>query len=178
MSIGNRIKHFRKKKGLTQLELSQRLDVKNNTISDYEANRSEPRINTLIKLAKEFNVTVDELIGIPQSNSNIHTTNKNPIEIKVNEEYILGLIDEKLENYFSSYPKQVLWDSNDLKAYTRMSWNTIQESFFHDPNFPKFKVGNKWFFSAKKAEMFIDNWALEKIRKGCGTKNEPTTKTR
>lgn len=178
MNIGYKIKHLRKKRGLTQLELSRKLNVKHNTVSDYESNKTEPRISALIKLAREFDVTVDELVGMPRLITNNHTTNINPIEIKVNEEYVNDLIDKKLDDYISSYPTLVLWDSNDLKTYTRMSWNTIQDSFFHDPSFPKFKVGNKWFFPAKEAENFINHWALEKTKKGRLHNHGSTTKIR
>ncbi|SCM00677.1 Group-specific protein [Bacillus cytotoxicus] len=44
-----------------------------------------------------------------------------------------------------------------------MSWNTIQDQFFFDPRFPKFKVGQKWYFPAKQTQKFLLEWAEEKM---------------
>lgn len=46
---------------LTQTELGNKLKVGGGTISSWEMNRTEPNVNYLIKLAKIFNITLDEL---------------------------------------------------------------------------------------------------------------------
>lgn len=55
----------------------------------------------------------------------------------------------------------VYWDTAELKKRTCMSWNFIQEQFFFDPRFPKRKVGTKWFFPAREAREFLEQWLRE-----------------
>ena len=62
MKILNRLKEFRIKKGFTQIELAQKLNVKQNTVSQWETGESLPRADKLFKLAKILNCTVDELL--------------------------------------------------------------------------------------------------------------------
>ena len=63
---------------------------------------------------------------------------------------------EKLEH------QQTFWDSDDLKKHCRMSWNTIQDTFFHEPDFPKAKIGGRWLYPAKEAEQFLLSWLNER----------------
>jgi|SRR5699024_6300130 len=53
------------------------------------------------------------------------------------------------------------WDAKELKRQTNMSWNTIQDKFFHAPGFPKFSTGNKWYFPARECKAFLEQWAKE-----------------
>lgn len=57
----NRIKEFRKKKNITQVNLSKELNVKQNTISDWEKDKKMPNIRKAIELAKILDTTVEEL---------------------------------------------------------------------------------------------------------------------
>ncbi len=51
MTIAEKIKESRLKLGLTQQEVSEKLFVTRQTISNWENNRSTPDIDTLIKLS-------------------------------------------------------------------------------------------------------------------------------
>ena len=57
-----RLKELRIKKEITQKELSKKLNVKQNTISQWETGERLPRADKLFKLAKILNCTVDELL--------------------------------------------------------------------------------------------------------------------
>lgn len=59
----NRIKELRKSKGLTLKQLGEKLDMKNNTLSQYETGKREPKIETWRKLADFFGTTVSYLQG-------------------------------------------------------------------------------------------------------------------
>lgn len=59
---GQNIKNLRERKGLTQQELAVRVDVAQATVANWESGRREPDINILIRIAKLFNVTLDELV--------------------------------------------------------------------------------------------------------------------
>lgn len=64
MSVGNRITQLRKQIGLTRAELAQRLEIPQTTLRNYEMNLREPRYELLIKIANEFQVSTDYLLGV------------------------------------------------------------------------------------------------------------------
>lgn len=68
-SIGERIKYLRKNKGLTQTELGDKFGVTKTAVSNWEKNFREPNIETIDKLSKIFNVSVEYLINGNQSNN-------------------------------------------------------------------------------------------------------------
>lgn len=55
-------KIMRMRKGLTQIELSKRLDMSQQAVSQWENGRSKPPVNVLRKLANTLEVDVEELI--------------------------------------------------------------------------------------------------------------------
>lgn len=57
----NRIKEFRTRKKLSQLELAKKMNVKQNTISEWENDRRLPNIRKAIKLAEILNTTIENL---------------------------------------------------------------------------------------------------------------------
>ena len=61
--IGKTIKELRLEEGISQLELGKRLNVCNQTVSFWECGRREPDLDTLIEIAKYFQVTTDFLLG-------------------------------------------------------------------------------------------------------------------
>lgn len=68
----NRIKELRKSNGLTLVELSQKVGIPNNTISQYENEKREPKEPTWQALADFFNVSVDYLKGYGYSKDYIY----------------------------------------------------------------------------------------------------------
>lgn len=81
------------------------------------------------------------------------------VTIAINEELVREEVARQIKKAIEQNDQQlVLWDAGELQRRTCMSWNFIQEKFFHDENFPKHKVGNKWLFPAKECEEFILGW--------------------
>lgn len=60
--IGDRIKELRINKGLTQLELADKLGFTSQTISNWESGIREPDVDALSQLANLFNVSLDYLL--------------------------------------------------------------------------------------------------------------------
>ena len=54
MSLGNKILELRKKKGLSQEQLGEKVDVTRQTISNWENDNIQPSIDMLIKIADYF----------------------------------------------------------------------------------------------------------------------------
>lgn len=58
-----KIRKFRKEMHLTQVELAERLGTTQRNISNWEIGARMPDLETMIRLADFFDVSVDELIG-------------------------------------------------------------------------------------------------------------------
>ena len=60
------LKNLREKCGLTQEELAQRVLVTRQAVSRWETGETQPNTDTLMLLSKEFNVSVNTLLGSPR----------------------------------------------------------------------------------------------------------------
>ena len=63
-TIGSMIAELRKKQGMTQAELAEKLGITDKAVSKWERDLSFPDVNSIPKLAEIFNVTVDELMQV------------------------------------------------------------------------------------------------------------------
>lgn len=63
LEFGERLKQYRKARGLTQQELADLLGVSNKSVSRWESG-SYPDVATLGPLAHALGVTVDDLLGV------------------------------------------------------------------------------------------------------------------
>lgn len=61
------LKTERIKKGLSQMALAKILGISQQTIGSWETGRTSPDLETLVKIAKFFNVSTDYLLGISDS---------------------------------------------------------------------------------------------------------------
>lgn len=59
--VGSRIREYRKKKGLTQKELGERIGVKHNTVSNYETGAISAEQDALFAITRELDITLDDL---------------------------------------------------------------------------------------------------------------------
>ena len=59
--LGKRIAYLRKKKGMSQLDLSLAADMSKSHLSDLECGRRNPSLTTMGKLARALGVTLEEL---------------------------------------------------------------------------------------------------------------------
>ena len=71
--LGANLRYLRKKKGLTQADLAQKMNVNRSLIGAYEEGRSEPKIASLLFLCELFKVNLDELIQKPLSGQKIRS---------------------------------------------------------------------------------------------------------
>ncbi|CAH0187409.1 MULTISPECIES: DUF771 domain-containing protein [Peribacillus] len=84
------------------------------------------------------------------------------LNILIDQQEVKQLYLQKLEERIKEVDTEmVFWDANELKRRTCMSWNTIQEKFFFDKRFAKYKVGGKWYFPADKTKKFLLAWLEE-----------------
>jgi len=84
MEIGKKIMELRKKKGLSQEELAEKVGVARQTISKWELGETSPDLKQSKELSKIFNVSLDELVDNDIKNVLIEKTS--------NTEKLAGLI--------------------------------------------------------------------------------------
>jgi transcriptional regulator with XRE-family HTH domain len=65
MNFGKRLAEMRKKRGLTQPQLSELVGVHVSQLVNYEKDRSQPTLEVIRKLALALDVTADELVFDP-----------------------------------------------------------------------------------------------------------------
>jgi len=63
-TLGMMISSLRKERGMTQLELAEKMGVTDKAVSKWERDLSFPDINSIPKLAEIFEVSVDELMQV------------------------------------------------------------------------------------------------------------------
>lgn len=62
--LGKKIKELRSEQKISQRRLGEILGFSNQAISAWESGLREPDCDSLVKIAKYFNVSVDYLLGI------------------------------------------------------------------------------------------------------------------
>lgn len=72
----NNLIKLRKEKGLSQEELADKLAVSRQAISKWERGESLPDTDNLIRLAKLYGVSIDEIVGIKDSGEDAATVEK------------------------------------------------------------------------------------------------------
>jgi transcriptional regulator with XRE-family HTH domain len=67
MSFGKRIKELRRNRKWNQTELSEKINVHQTMIAQYENDHKFPSSETLINIARVFDVSLDYLMGISKN---------------------------------------------------------------------------------------------------------------
>ena len=139
MSIGERIKRLRKMKGITQLELANKLFVTDKTISSWESDRTEPSLEILVKLSDILDYNVGYLIYGESPKNDVETE----IKIKITKS------EYKALNEFMDKNSEILKDNNR------------QLDTYYQPSYRKFLNGNEineWLRIGKRGNKTILNY--------------------
>ena len=111
MSLGNSLFNARKKAGLSQEEVAEKLGVSRQTISKWELDETLPDIQQSKKLSKLYHLTLDELIDFD-------------VELKEIEQAIDSISEEKQKKidwtglYGKKYPVLVTYQKQvDIDGY-------------------------------------------------------------
>lgn len=88
MEFNNRLYELRKKKGLSQEELANRINVSRQTVSKWEIGDSTPDMEKLIALSDLFEISLDELILGKVSESREQGANASEIAIMLEEKVL------------------------------------------------------------------------------------------
>lgn len=109
MSIGDRIKKFRKENKLTQIELAKSANISRSYLADIENNRYNASVDVLKSIANALDISLVEILD--ESTNNTLTTKDN----KSITNDLKKLMDEFRNNTDgTAYYKGQELDSNDL----------------------------------------------------------------
>ncbi|QGG57421.1 helix-turn-helix domain-containing protein [Paenibacillus sp. B01] len=92
MSLGKRIREYRVKRGLTQMQLATKLQMSEANISSYERDKSAPPSDKLSQLAELLGVSSDYLLA----GSVAASPSLQKLELELSEEQILTLAAHRI----------------------------------------------------------------------------------
>ncbi|MDO5028029.1 MAG: helix-turn-helix transcriptional regulator [Bacillota bacterium] len=94
MTLGEKLQGLRKSKAMSQEDLAANLKVSRQTISRWEQDQALPDLSNIIALAKVFNISIDDLVGI-----DIEDINKNQEGVNLSKDlfaykmkFVFGII--------------------------------------------------------------------------------------
>jgi len=140
--LPNRIRQMRTKKGLSQADLAEIVNVKRNTVSTWERGTRKPDFDALQALAKYFDVSYEYLLG----NTDDETQKAKPAEIDYDRMAVQELGDEvaylaslycRLSDKSQEIIKQAILTAYDLDEG---DGSLLENDVFHitveiDPNY-------------------------------------------
>lgn len=99
LQIGSNIASYRKKNGLTQAGLAERLNYSDKAVSKWERGESVPDVITLVQLAEQLDISVNDLLSDPNElpgnpgslEKAMSQVSEKALRRKANKNVILGL---------------------------------------------------------------------------------------
>lgn len=68
MTIGEKIREARKKAGMSQQELADKLEIKSAGISQWEKDKRTPKLQTMLRIADAIGISITELLALSPEN--------------------------------------------------------------------------------------------------------------
>ncbi|MBQ8206290.1 MAG: helix-turn-helix transcriptional regulator [Bacilli bacterium] len=88
IEIANRLLEYRKRSGLSQEELAEKLDISRQSVSKWERAEASPDTDNLIELAKIYGVTMDDLLNVDKP---IKFKEEEPVEHVASKGYVIEI---------------------------------------------------------------------------------------
>lgn len=112
-SFGQRLAELRRLRGLTQVQLAEKLNSTQRAITYYENEASYPPVDTIIELAKILGVSTDELLGVRNGKTSIQAVDVTR--------------DPELRRLWRKFQQIARWPEKDRNAVIRII-NTMTKS--------------------------------------------------
>ena len=152
--IGENIKRLRKRKGITQETLAERLLVSTQAVSKWERNESLPDIGMILPLASYFGVSADELLGLDAAKT------EEKIQQFLDEAGRLAALGKEFERFslitqaYNEYP-------NDWRIVELYMWQLN-----YDPNYREEPYGNQVHKEElyRLCERVLDECTVDSVR--------------
>lgn len=95
MNYGENFKTYRKKAGLSQKDAAEKLGINYYQLCNYEVNRSEPSLTTLVKMSDLYNTSLDCLLKIEKADEELKA---NVVKEILEDEGFINLLCSKIKN--------------------------------------------------------------------------------
>lgn len=165
--IGKRIQEIRLQKGLTQEALAERINISKSSISEWEACKRVPRMETLRKIAEALGIDVWEIIGF---NSMEYTPIKDGVPLPSNVRTITGLHHQRVPMIGSVAAGDPIYAPEELGVYVDSPVDADAALTVHgDSMTPTYQDGDVVYIKCRPdvsdgtvAVVFLDNEATLK----------------
>jgi transcriptional regulator with XRE-family HTH domain len=108
--ISKNLQYIRKRRGLTQKELGDKIGLTREAVASYEAGRSHLMVTTMMDIANALRVSVNEILGLERQTAEITVTRRWAKRMNI------------IESLPESVKKYILRTLDDvIKANTRLS---------------------------------------------------------
>jgi transcriptional regulator with XRE-family HTH domain len=93
--VDSNLKFLRKKNGLTQAQLAEKLNIKRSLVGAYEEGRAEPRLSTLVNISRLFDISLDQLVTFDLSKNGLEASKGNQPGTEGNKMRVLAITVDK-----------------------------------------------------------------------------------
>lgn len=100
--IGKRIRKYREACGLSQIQLAEKLGIRNNRVSNWEQGINRPDADILADICRVLEISPSELLDVHLSSDELTEKERNIIkayrskpELQLAVDILLGIADEK-----------------------------------------------------------------------------------
>ena len=119
--IGNFLKNLRKKKGITQEMLAEKLNVSGRTVSRWETGNNMPDISLLIELAEFYDISIPEIVNGERKNEKMNE------EVKEVAQTLSAYADFEKENLIKKIQSQSIIGVIALMIYCILDFGGMPE---------------------------------------------------
>ncbi|CEI81625.1 MULTISPECIES: helix-turn-helix domain-containing protein [Oceanobacillus] len=137
MEIGKQIQYYRKRDGLTQEDLAEKVYVSRNSVSNWERGNNYPDIEMLLRMSILFDVTIDHLVkgDVKEMKNEIHLMRFNQWStIMLISFGALALLIIPSFRYFDMYGFLVLLPFAGAGLYAGYRTEKYKKSIIHNHN--------------------------------------------
>ena len=99
MTLGQKLYELRTRKGLSQLELAEALDVSRQSVSKWETDAAVPEIDKLIAISRYFGVSIGALLGVEEEAADAPEQDGELTDAQ------LKMVEEIVDRYVAALPK-------------------------------------------------------------------------
>lgn len=163
--LSNRIKSLRENLKITQKELAEQLGMSLSGLRKIEYGEREPNLNTLINIAKIFEVTTDYLLGIEKTSK---TFNEREFEVMKAKNNML-MSDLQYERFRAAEPEfstgviQAKQQLDESRGYYCKTLFTFMVDYFYQDNpnpYNSFTLKNKFPLTFVKEKDIFDGISI------------------
>ena len=120
MGIGINLRKHRKKAKLTQRQLADAVGVKNNTVSDWESERTSPDTDAIKLICETLHVSADVLLKTKRATQDYALNGLTDDEAKLLQYY--NNLNEEGRDLLSNYAQDLVTTGRYIKKTLRMEW--------------------------------------------------------